>query len=86
MDNYRRDPEAQKLRDNHRAALHHVGMEQKAAVEKANAWRVSHAARLGVSVEEIGAAILRGWCGHWISELPASEVALLNHSPRNWLE
>ena len=58
----------------------------KAAVEKARTWSYHHAARLGVSVGDIDAAILRGWCGHWISELPASEVALLNHSPRNWLE
>ena len=74
-------------RDNgHRAALHQVGVEQKAAVEKARVWTYHHAARLGVSVEEINAATLRGWCSENIESLPATEVGLLNHSPRNWLE
>jgi hypothetical protein len=58
----------------HRAALSQETKEQEAAVEKARAWSYHHAARLGVSVEEIGAATLSGWTAEDVEALPASEA------------
>jgi len=72
-------------RDGHRAALSQDTEAQRAAVAKAEVWRYHHAARLGVSVAEINAATLGGWCSEDIESLPACEAALLKGSPHFWV-
>ncbi len=54
---------------------------QERAVAKATAWKYHHAARLGVSVEEIGAATLRGWTAEDLEALPAAKAAHLASGP-----
>ncbi len=45
------------------------------------AWLYHQSARLGLSCEEILAAIRRGWCGDVIKHLPAAEAHRLASRP-----
>lgn len=55
--------------------------QQNKNAEKLFDWYWVQTRRLGVTREDLEAAILRGWCGEQIAELPATEVGKLTGPP-----
>lgn len=51
------------------------------ARDRAREWYETQSERLGLTVEELDDAVLRGWCGDVIAELPASRASDLAGPP-----
>lgn len=59
----------------------HLEQAREDAIVRAGRWYQTQCERLGVTRADIEAAVLRGWCGDQIAELPASRAEDLAGPP-----